>query len=300
MQKDFEMAGRNPTRRRLLTLAGAAALMFSGVASAQGQSALERILSEKKITVGIHNGKPWGFKGEGGEVAGFSPDLVRAAFAPLGVEKIEFVITDFGALIPGLTARRFDAIASGLYITPVRCESVAFSDPDLSLRDAVIVKQGNPLNIHSYGDIAANPAARLGLGRGSANVDNALGAGVSENQIQLFQDTQSTVAALVADRVDAVSFSAPTVISLLSDPNLTGVERAAPFSGLIQQNGREKSGYSAIAFRLDDTDLRDAYNERLTEMKADGTVAEIMGKYGFTEAETAPDLAHDQICAGNG
>lgn len=300
MQTEFRKVVARFTRRSLLAGIGAAALLATGITGAYAQSTLERIKSEGKITIGIHNGVPWGFRDDNGEAAGFSPDLVRAAFEPLGVDQVEFIITDFGALIPGLTARRFDAIASGLYITPVRCESVAFSDPDLSLKDAVIVKEGNPLDIHSYTDIAANPNARLGLGRGSANVDNALGSGVAEDQIQLFQDTQSTVAALVANRVDAVSFSAPTVISLLSDSNLTGVERAVPFEGLIQENGREKSGYSAIAFRLDDTDLRDAYNERLSEMKADGTVAAIMAKYGFTEAETAPDLTQEQICAGNG
>ena len=239
---------------------------------------------------------PGGFRDDDGNATGFSPDLVRAAFEPLGINQIDFVITDFGALIPGLTARRFDAIASGLYITPVRCESVAFSDPDLSLKDAVIVKEGNPLDIHSYADIAAHADARLGLGRGSANVDNALGSGVTEDQIQLFQDTQSTVAALVADRVDAVSFSAPTVISLLSDPNLKGVERAVPFEGLIQENGREKSGYSAIAFRLDDTELRDAYNERLAEMKADGNRCRDHGKIRVhrsrnrSGSDSGPDL----------
>jgi polar amino acid transport system substrate-binding protein len=287
---------------RRAVLAGAAAMISAGVAClpAAAQSTLERIKSEGKITIGIHNRAPWGFRGENGEVSGFSPDLVRAAFEPLGVKQIEFVISDFGALIPGLTSRRFDAVASGLYITPVRCEAVAFSDPDLSLKDAVLVKEGNPFDIHSYEDIAQNPEIRFGVTRGSANAKSAEEAGVPEDRTMLLQDTESTVAALLGGRVDAVSFSAPTAISVLQDSKIAGIERADPFKGVMQANGREKSGYSAIAFHPQDTDLRDAYNKRLAEMKADGTVASIMEKYGFTKAEAAPDLTAEQICGGNG
>ncbi|WP_159587944.1 ectoine/hydroxyectoine ABC transporter substrate-binding protein EhuB [Chelativorans xinjiangense] len=288
------------TRRAVIGGAATALALGAVVFSTAAQSTLERIKSEGKITVGIHNRAPWGFRGENGEVAGFSPDLVRAAFEPIGVTEIDFVISDFGALIPGLTSRRFDAVASGLYITPVRCEAVAFSDPDLSLKDAVLVKEGNPFDIHSYEDIAANTEVRFGVTRGSANAANAAEARVPEDRTMMLQDTESTVAALLGGRVDAISFSAPTAISVLQDPKITGIERAEPFTGVIQENGREKSGYSAIAFHPQDTDLRDAYNARLAEMKADGTVADIMKKYGFAESETAPDLTQEQICSGNG
>ncbi|WP_217579102.1 transporter substrate-binding domain-containing protein, partial [Mesorhizobium sp. GbtcB19] len=57
-------------------------------------------------------------------------------------------------------------------------------------------------------------------------------------------------------------------------------------------------GYSAIAFRKDDSDLRDLYNSRLKELKLDGTVARIMAKYGFSDQETVPDLTSNQVCEG--
>src|SRR5262249_43535536 len=162
-----------------------------------------------------------------------------------------------------------DAVASGLYITPERCKSVAFSDPDLSLRDAIIVKAGNPRRIHSYADIAKGADTTIGISRGSANVQNAVSAGVPNGQLQLYANTETTIAALLGDRVDAISFSAPTVISILARPNIAGVERAAPFQWHVRENGLEAAGYSAIAFRPTDTDLRDAYNKRLAEMKTD-------------------------------
>jgi polar amino acid transport system substrate-binding protein len=281
-----------------VAFAAAALMAASAAAPARAETTSERVLRDKKLSIGIHNRTPWGIRGPGGQATGFHPDLVRAAFAPLGVTTIEFTITDFGALIPGLIANRFDVVASGLGITPERCKVVAFSNPDMSIGDAILVRKGNPLGLHSYKDIAANPKARLGASRGSANARNATLSGVRESQLLLFQNTEATVSALTAGRVEAVTFSAPTAIGLLEDPNITGVERVSPFTGFIKPNGRENALYSAIAFRASDGDLRDIYNKRLAEMKADGTLAEIMKKYGFGDAEKAPDLTEQQICRG--
>lgn len=281
-----------------LICAGILGLSLSMSPETAAETTKERILREGTITIGIHNRSPWGYKDSSGNAVGFSPDIVRAALTPLGVKNIKFIISDFGALIPGLVANRFDSIASGLYINPKRCEVVAFSDPDLSLKDALIVAKGNPFSIHSYADIVANGKIKFGTTRGSANAKNAAAAGVPKDRISLFQNTESTVAALTSGRVDAISFSAPTAISLTQDSNIKGIERALPFKGLIKANGLEKSGYSAIAFRQSDSDLRDLYNKRLSEMKADGTVKKIMTKYGFTDAETAPNLTQADICDG--
>ena len=174
------------------TLCKAAAGMVTGLAvlavstvPLRAETTRERVLREGKIVVGISNGAPWGFRGKNGEAEGFHPDLVRAAFAGLGVSRVEIVVTEFGALIPALNAQRFDAIAAGLYITPERCQLVAFSDPDLQLADAAVVAQGNPKNIHSYAQIASDPAIKFGVGRGSTTAKNAEAAGVAQDRAAL-------------------------------------------------------------------------------------------------------------------
>ena len=68
-----------------------------------------------------------GYRDADGNVAGFHPYLVRAALEPLGITEIEFIVSDFGAWIPGLQARRFDMIASGISVTPERCAQEALS-----------------------------------------------------------------------------------------------------------------------------------------------------------------------------
>lgn len=283
--------------KAMTSLATGCALLLAAIGTSRAETTRERILREGKIVIGISNGAPWGFRDKNGEAAGFDPELIKAAFESLGVSKVEIVITEFGALIPALSAERFDAIAAGLYITPERCALVAFSDPDLKLADAALVAEGNPKRIHSYAQIAADPEIRFGVGRGSTTAKNAAAAGVLDEHTLLFPDIQSNVSALLTGRIDVAAFSAPTVARILSDENIHGIERALPFQG-VQQNGTELYGYSAIAFRKEDVDLRDLYNSRLKALKLDGTVARIMTKNGFSDQEKAPDLTSDQVCDG--
>ena len=96
--------------RRMGLLGIAAALVLSCNGNASAETTKERILREGRIVVGIHNRSPWGFRDDKtGEPTGWHPDILKAAFAELGVTNLEFQVTEFGALIPGLLAGRFDA-----------------------------------------------------------------------------------------------------------------------------------------------------------------------------------------------
>ncbi|MDH6234845.1 polar amino acid transport system substrate-binding protein [Mesorhizobium soli] len=262
--------------------------------TALAETTKERILREGKIVIGIHNRTPWGYRDETtGEATGWHPDLLRAAFAGLGVKELDIRVTEFGALIPGLLAGRFDVVASGLSITPERCKQVLFGMPDLKELDAAIVLAGNPKQIHGYQDIAANPNIVMGAGRGSVVIRNAVAAGVPDDRMLLFPDIESNVSALRAGRIDVVVLSSPTVIGLLAGGKAPGLERANPFAVADDQ-----VNYNAVAFRKQDEDLRALYDQQLAALKKDGTVARIMAKYGFGEPETVPDtLTAEQLCS---
>ncbi|WP_292437237.1 ectoine/hydroxyectoine ABC transporter substrate-binding protein EhuB [Mesorhizobium sp.] len=288
---------KNITRRAVIS--GAAMVIAFGGAGlpAAAETTLERIKSEGKITVGIANARPQGYRDENGNVAGFSPDLVRAALEPLGVKEIDFVISEFSALISSLQSGRFDVIASGMWITPIRCKAVAFSDPVLVTEDAVLVKKGNPFNIHSYQDVVKNPQVKIGADRGSAAIEHAVAAGVPSDRILLLTDFNAAIAALTGDRIEALPMSSANVGPLLEDPNLKdSIEQAMPFAGYIGKNGIEVAGRPAIGFRLADTDLREFFNKRLAEMKADGTVAALKKKYDI-EIDTETSVTAEQACS---
>lgn len=272
------------TRRALLGTAAAALMVGSRTGGAYAETTKERVLREGRIVVGIHNRSPWGFRDEKtGEPTGWHPDILRAAFADLGVKNLEFQVTEFGALIPGLLAGRFDAVASGLAITPERCKQVAFGAPDLQAPDAAIVLAGNPKKIHGYLDIATHEEIIMGAGRGSVVTTNAKAAGVPEGRMLLFPDIESNLSALRAGRVDAALMASPTVIGILAGKGADDLERASPFDV-----GEAHTNFAAIAFRKEDLDLRAAYDEQLAKLKGTETFAAIMKKYGFGAPEAVP------------
>ncbi|KQU74490.1 ABC transporter substrate-binding protein [Aminobacter sp. DSM 101952] len=267
----------------ILAIAIALSAVQASLVSAEAAGARERMLEERKLVIGIHNRKPWGYRDEQSkQPSGWHPDLLKAAFAGDGIE-LDIRVTEFGALIPGLLAGRFDAIASGLAITPERCKQVAFATPDLKVPDAAIVLSGNPKRIHGYADIATNADTIMGAGRGSSVVKNATSAGVSDAQMLLFPDIEANVSALRAGRIDVAVFSSPTVIGLLAGRGAIGLERAVPF-----ETSDDKANFAAIAFRLEDADLRDMLDERLARLRADGTLTKLMENYGFGTPETVP------------
>ncbi len=272
-----------PAARRMGLLGMAAALLLTAT-GASAETTKERILREGRIVIGIHNRSPWGFRDEKtGKPTGWHPDILKAAFADLGVTKLEFQVTEFGALIPGLLAGRFDAVASGLAITPERCKQVAFGAPDLQAPDAAIVLAGNPKKIHGYADIASHEDIIMGAGRGSVVTANAAAAGVPTSRMLLFPDIESNLSALRAGRIDTALMASPTVIGLLAGKGGDGLERAAPFDV-----GKAQTNFAAIAFRKEDVDLRATYDQQLAKLKGSEVFAEIMKKYGFGEPETVP------------
>jgi polar amino acid transport system substrate-binding protein len=289
-------------RSGLKSLAYAFLGVTASVASmpVHAQSTKDRILAQKSVTIGIHNRIPWGYRDASGNVAGLQPAIIRAALAPLGVTEVKFVIGEFNTMIPGLLAQRFDMTAAGVAITPPRCASVIFSEPDLTSGDGLMVAAANPLKIHSFEDIKRNPQIRLGGGRGSANAQHAVSAGVPAAQMHLFQDVESTIAALVAKRVDAVIMSAATIVATMSDPNIKGVERAVPFRGLSDAEGNEVALYTAIAFRPADADLRDLYNEQLQKLKDSGELEKIILQTGFSKDNLPPNKTAKELCSAPG
>ena len=152
-------------------------------------STLAQAKSRGVIRVGYANEAPYAYQDpKQGRLTGEAPEIARHLFHKMGIEKIEGVLTEFGALIPGLKAKRFDVIAAGMYITPQRCNEVAFSNPTYGIGEGLIVKKKNPKNLHSYEDIARTDTARLGIVAGTIELRYARALGIPENRLRIFPD----------------------------------------------------------------------------------------------------------------
>jgi polar amino acid transport system substrate-binding protein len=282
-------AGRNFFARVAL------ALSLGTTSTASAQDTLSRAKQTGKVTIGIFNGYPWAYVDNSGAVKGQAVDVLKAAFEPLGITQVEPVVTEFAALIPGLQSRRFDVIAAGLYITPERCKLVAFGNPDLKVGDGLLVLKGNPKKLVSYADIAQKKDIILASGRGSIQIASALKAGVPNDRMLLFPDLQAALSAMLAGRADAVTATTPSIIALAKSSDKT--ERALPFTGGVDAEGKPIFGYPGLAFRKADADFRDAYNAQLTELKSSGKLLEILKRYDFSENDVpGDDVTPDVLC----
>lgn len=258
-------------------------------------STLEKAKEEGKITVGFSGEVPYAYEDEDGNLTGQSVEVARAVFKKLGIEEMDGKLTKFGSLIPGLQSGNFDVITAGMYITPDRCTQVDFGEPEYSIGEALAVQKGNPLNLHSYEDIVNNPDVKVSVMNGAIEIDYLKAAGVSEDQMEIVQDIPSNIAALESGRVDAITMTGPTLEAALDTANAKNIDRVEEFSQPIV-DGESIRGYGAAGFKIEDDELREAYNDALQELKDSGELLEIISEFGFTEADLPGDMTAEQLC----
>lgn len=288
-------------RRSLLKGAAGASVMMLGSApfvARAAQTTFERIKSTKVIRVAFGNEAPLAFKGANGTLTGAEPEILREITKGLGVEKLEGVLVDFASMIPSLVAGRVDLIGAGTWIRPERCRQVIYSNPTYTTGEAIWVAKGNPKNLRSFKDIAANKEVKCALLLGSAEIGYADIAGIAKEQQVILPNYDTCVAALQASRVDCaiqLTVSARSLHARLKDPNLELV--TALKEDPIDQNGKPVRNYGATGFRKEDTELRDFYNAELAKLRASGRQLELMAPFGFVAEDLPPvDLTAEELC----
>lgn len=290
-------------RRRWLVRSAvlATTLLTAGCSDAPGPGGvdtLERARAEGVLRVGFANEPPYAYAESGsGRLTGEAPEIARAVLAALGIREIEGVLTEFGSLIPGLNAGRFDMIAAGMYILPERCKQIAFSNPTYAVGEAFIVPHGNPLKLHSYEDVARHPEARLGVVAGAVERAYARATGIPDERLVVFPDTPSALEGVLAGRVDAFGGTSLTVNSLLARAESPKLERASPFTDPVIE-GKPVRGYGAFGFRQDDATLIAAFNAALARYIGTPTHLEAVKPFGFTAAELPGSITARHLCQG--
>jgi polar amino acid transport system substrate-binding protein len=259
-----------------------------------GRDTLKRAKEEGVVTIGFANEKPYAYKDETGKVTGEAVEVARYVFKKMGINKIEPVLVDFGSLIPGLKSGRFDVITAGMYITPTRCKEVVFADPEYKIGEAIAVKKGNPKNLHSYEDIAANPQVRVAVMKGAVEVNYLKKLGVKENQMIIVPDQPSAISALESGRVDTVTMTGPSLRAMMESTGAQDIVEVNDFKQPIV-DGKSVLGYGAAAFRKEDKKFRDAFSRELAEMKKSDALLNVLKPFGFTEVNL-PDKKADELC----
>jgi polar amino acid transport system substrate-binding protein len=93
-----------------------------------GLDTLATIRKRGKLRVGVITVDPMVMRNTGGELVGYSIDVMRRLAEDMGIG-VEFVQSSALFMIPELLDSRFDLIATGLWVTTQRALIINFSDP---------------------------------------------------------------------------------------------------------------------------------------------------------------------------
>ncbi|MCA1494799.1 ectoine/hydroxyectoine ABC transporter substrate-binding protein EhuB [Ensifer sp. NBAIM29] len=280
----------NPVRRAVLrgiVAIGMALPVASLAISASAQSLLEKIKNGDVIRIGFSGEKPWAYPGENQEPLGFVNAMTIDILKRLGATKIEPVVTEWGSLIPGLQAGRFDIITGGMYITPERCRNVLFTEPLGIFSDALLVLKGNPHALHSYEDIR-DKGVTLTIAAGSVYVKTAKRVGIPEDKVMLLDGDVASLQALKAGRTAAIGGAYFTLKAFVDKDS--SLELAEPFTP------PEASAYPALALLPDRQGDVDAINAVLKEYVSSPEMMASVEKYGYTKTNLPDGTKTSDLC----
>ena len=260
--------------------------------TASAESLMEKGKAEG-LNVAFFNYNPNSFIDKSGKLVGTDPETLFPVLEAMGLKVAATQDTDWGNLIPGLNAGRFDVVAAGMYITPERCKQVEFSEPIFGFTQAMAVKKGNPNGIQTLENIASKGLIVAAIA-GSAQVDNAKLAGVADDKILQIPDTATAVPAIRADRAAAFVVDTGGIHALVSGLPEKDLEETQPFSKVA---GKIVMPHGAIAFRKQDAAFVTEFNKFLAERVKSPEHLAMLKSHGFT-AEDLPRFTKEQLCGG--
>lgn len=271
-----------------MALLGAAA----AVALTAGLAAPAQAKDWTKVVIATEGAfAPYNLVRPDGKLDGFEIELGNDLCARLKLQ-CEFIVSDWNSIIPGLQAGKFDAIMSGMSITPKRLEVINFSLPYTQAPSTFAVMKDGPMaNLPDTGkrvsldDKAATEAAVKDLAPAlkghiigvqvstiQADVLNTYFKGLAD--IRTYGKTEEHDLDLQARRVDLVMASTNYFVSTLSKPGGDQMVLAGPLfvGGPLGQG-------SAVGLRKGDTDLKALFDKAIRAAEADGSMKALAIKW---------------------
>ena len=216
---------------------------------------------------------PMGFIDENNEIAGFDIDVAKEVCSRLNLELVCQPIS-WDAKEQELATGNIDCIWNGFTMTPERLEAMTFSEPYLENAQVVVVLADSP-----YQTLADFAGKTCGVQEGSSAqeaIRNTPDFADSLSQVVPYKENLTALMDLEVGGVDAVAmdFIVANYMIKTSGKN---------FRILDEHLSPEEYG---IGFKKGNTELRDAVQKTLSEMKADGTLGAISEKWFGSDITT--------------
>jgi polar amino acid transport system substrate-binding protein len=210
---------------------------------------------------------------------GFESAVAYAIADKLGFseDEVQWTVVPFNSsYAPG--PKKFDFDINQISITPKRAERVDFSTPYYTAPQAVLALKSSAAA--SAGSLADLADAKLGVQVGTTSLDAVTEVIKPSQQPQVFNDSNDTVRALKAKRVDAIVTDLPTAFYLSA-----AEVPEAKISGQFDAPGGDDWGLVLEK----DSELTPCVNKALDELESSGELQEITDKWMGGQAG-APEL----------
>ena len=216
---------------------------------------------------------------ENGKIVGMGKDILDEVMKDLPGVKVKQLDVPFQGILPGLSSKRFDFVATSLTINKERAAKFAFTLP-FSTASVAVLKRAGDDRINSAEDMAGlviggqSGAAQSAVLR-TYNTEVLIPNGQGIKEFKEFMDYNEAYAALASRRVDAVVQSLPNLAPLIK-------ERGDIFE--IVQPPFGPATYYAWAGRkdADSATLVQFFSDGIAKLNKSGKLAEIQKKWlGF-------------------
>ena len=259
----------NIVMKKLIAIALTAVMLLGLLAgcgnSGSDDSGLKTVESGKLIMSTNAAFPPYEMTTDEGGFAGIDVEIAGAIAQKLGLE-LEIDDMDFDAALLAVQQGKSDIVMAGVSVTEKRLLVMDFSDSYATGVQVVIVKEGSDVTMDNLGE------KMIGTQRGTTGYlyasDTPENGGYGEDHVTAYENGMTAVQALINGQVDCVIIDkAPALEYVASNPGLT----------ILEGNWVEEQ--YAIGFGKGNTALKDAVNQALAELIADGTVQGIIDKY---------------------
>lgn len=268
--------------KRIIATAFAAAMLSlacgCGEAAQAPQTAtgednsLQNVLDSGKFVLGLDaTFKPMGYTDDNDEIVGFDIDVAQEVCNRMGVELVKQPI-NWDTKEEDLNAGRIDCIWNGMSVNPSRAEQMNLSDP--YMKNAMVFAVPADSEAKTMADLNGKI---IGVQNGSTAQEILEGSEIAGTiTVQAMATNIEALQQMELGIVDAVFLD-----SVVANYEITSMGK----DYVVLPDGLEEEEY-AIGFRKNDQKLRDEVQKILSEMKADGTLAEISTKWFGSDITT--------------
>ena len=286
------MSNLTLTRHAFLRAAKVAFLATAVAATPASAASLHERAGDTGVRVAFYNFKPYAYVGADGQLTGTDVDTLAAVLKRMGGKIGSAQAVEWGALIPGVKAERFDVVAAGMFVTAKRCKAVQFSEPTFGIQQTLVVLKGNPEGVVDY-DTVRDKGLKIAAVSGSAQVGYAEKTGINPANIVQLPDNPTAIAALRAGRAQVYAISVPGARELVKGVPEQDLDMVASFSKVV---GKLAMPHGAFAFRPEDADFVADFNKTLTAFIGSGAHLAILEKHGMRKDEL-PLKTTSELCA---